>query len=500
MKKRLICILCLAVLALAGCDIAAPAPDAGVGMNNEAEQNIPTTLTDITLAYHVRAKQNPLIESDALNQKLNTVLFLPAVTFDDKMQPIYGAASDCSVSGQTVTVKVNGNRKFTDGTAVTGAAVAACFQTVLDTPTSPYFRQLENIESVSASGNTVMLKLKTPDPGALFCLDIPIVKESGDKFVGCGDYMLSRRNGMDALIPSPYALTKPLSECIYIKDPENAEDLAVMFNGGVLDVLSTDLLTGGAFAAARNYDSMSVPERNMLYLGIAPTGRLQEAKFRAAVSTLIPREDIVKSVLMEYGTATTQPFYPSWNVVPHSQTAYTNEQIQAAFSAAGAKITNGEIRAEDGSEITLHLLACADNKTAVAIAEKCKSVAAMHSIKIVVETCETAEFTRRLKGRDFDMFVASYAVNHDLDPTPLYGPESEYNYGGMHSEVLDALYEQYRSGAVSVADYCKSFAAEMPIIPIAYTKTAVMYTKGIHTDGGASMSRPYADLGKWEAR
>ncbi len=498
MKKTffLFCILCVA---LTGCSVSPTATTSG-GLNaSDAEQA--TTLTDVACLYYPDAEPDPVLSANLTNRKLVDAVYLPLVTFDETLDVTGGCAASHTVNGRTLRFTLDAERKFSDGSAVTGEAVAACFERAMKNKSSPYHAGLSGVESVSGSGLTVTVTFKEETPGALYACCLPVAKaaENG-KFVGCGNYVFGRKNGRDALLPSEYAKTDPAVDTIYLLEPKETSELSGMFNSGVLDILPTDLLEDNTFSASRNYDIASCLNNEMIYLGVSAENALNTAARRRAFGRLIPRDDIVKNVLMGLGKATARPFYPSWNALSEEALSYGEEKIIDAFTDAGWKNASGKLTYADGQKIALSLLVAEDDPVTADAAERIKAAATSRGISLSIESEPRGSFDSRLLRGDFDLFLRRQQMRTDLDPGALLTSDGAQNYGGVASGTLDKAYKAWRTGQIDAAAFCEAFEKETPFIPVAYTAQTVYLTKGLRHDMKMSFLCPLGDLSSWIAQ
>ena len=497
--KKMMLLLIAVCLILSGCS-AKTKPASSEKADDPGTANTETTLTDISCLYYPGADPDPILSRNLTNRKLLDAVYLPLVTFDETLDITGGCAESYKAEGDTLRFSLDTNRKFSDGSALTGEAVAACFNRAMKDETSPYHAQLQNVESVTAAGNFVTVTLKEQAPGAVYTCCIPVAKQGKDgKFLGCGNYFIGRKNGMNVLLPSKYAKPEPTIDVIYLQEPKETSELTGMFNSGVLDVLPTDLLEDNTFSASRNYDIASCLQNRMLYLGVNDGGNLSSAALRRAFSMLIPRDDIVKNVLMGLGKATARPFYPAWNALPEESLTYEEEKIVKAFVGAGWKDAGGKLMKADGQKIRLSLLIEESDPAAADAAERIKAAATARGITVTVETEPHQAFDRRLLRGDFDLFLRWQDLPLDLDPGALFCSDGTQNYGGVKSASLDRAYADWRRGSTDAKTFCDVFAAEMPLIPVAFSAQTVYLTKGLRHDMKMSYLCPLGNLAEWQA-
>ncbi|MBQ6947123.1 MAG: hypothetical protein IJN42_03660 [Clostridia bacterium] len=495
MKKRLIALLLVVCLLLTGCELTETFTEDL--LTEEKEEKI-TTLSDLSVVYYPGTGVHPLMDTSLANQKVHANVFLPAVTYNERLEPTYGVASEVTQEGDRITITPNTARKFSDGSAVTASDIAASFRYVLNNIDSPYYRRLAKVESVSVSGGKAVLNLKDADPGALYCMDIPIVKQAGTEknpeYYGAGDYMFSDYNDVPVLLANPHSATPPVVTPVYLLTPDSDEGLDAMFNSGVLKILPSDLIAQGTFSASREYKTVSHLTNTMIFVGA--NNEKVPAAARRALSALIPRADIVDNVLMGLGQSATLPFYPGWSQVPAPGVQAPKDRLIELFTAAGFEAKNGELIAKEGDKPGYELLVCKDNKEHLAVAGKIRSAALVLGLEITVNEVERSTFEYRLENGNFELYVARYTLNHNLSCSELFLGEEAPNYCGVPSAALTNAYNTYMNGG-KPADYLKILEQECPILPVAFLKNAVYHTRGISPTGGLSESQPLGELSQW---
>ena len=498
MKKvwNVILIFCL-VFCLCGCELTDTLTDSDIGTTDDVEQQRVTTLENLSFIYFDDKGLHPLMDSSLANQKVHTVVYEPAFTLDEDMNIIYGCAAEVTVDGTHIAILPDTGRHFSDGTRLSAELMAKCYRYVLENPSSPYYRQLSGVENVYAQGGKLHLTLGAADESVLYGLDIPIVYEKDGAYYGCGDYMISKYRDEPALVVSPYAKTQPLMQVITLLDPSGESSLASMFDSGVLSVLPTDIMKDGSLSAGREYQSVEYLTDTMLYVGINVQNN--SAAWRRAVSAMIPRKDIVESVLMGDGVATARPFYPLWSKLPEETVAQSDKTaLIERFTSAGLKVENGELYTADGEKPVYEIVVCEDTKTHIAAAEKIRSAGQALGLQFDVVSVDADTFAKRLKNGNFDLYIARFDLNNYLDATDLFETDGSYNYGGVSLLSLDKAHVQLMAGEITVEEYLTQFERECPILPIAFIKNELCYTEGVSLAGKISSSNPLGDPAGWK--
>ena len=490
----------LLCLGLCSCEITDTYPDSTLGSGQQqAEKH--TELNQISLVYFDDKGLHPLLETSLANQQVNQAIYQALFTFDENLSIKYGCATEVSMNGKTITITPNTERRFSDGSVLTPHLIAQSFEFVLEHPDSPYYRQLSNLESADVQSGMVILTLKEKDPCALYGLNIPIVKEKDGKYYGCGNYMLSKHQNMPALVANPHSPQKPNLAPIPLLNPISETTMATMFNSGVLDVLTSNMMVSGTLSITREYKSTAFLTNTMLYVGINAQNEKLTTAMRQALGKMIPREDIVKSVLMGNAVATTRPFYPKWSSLPEETVSVPDKTVLLdTFKKAGLISKNGELLTVDGKTPSFDLLVCEKDKTHTATAEKIKSAAAALGLQINLEIADKETFLKKLKNGKFDLYIARFSFAPDMNPTALYAKESEYNYGKMNLENLEKSWKSFTDGKAPLTQYIENFEKDCPVLPIAFIKNTLYYTEGVSPAGSISYFSPLGHLSSWKSK
>lgn len=110
---------------------------------------------------------DPRLATDATSERINRLLYRRLVEFDERSLPVPGIASwePLSPTAYRFTLGTEG-RRFSDGSALTAADVAATFRSVLDPATaSPHRALLSIIERIEVlDADRLTFRLREPDP------------------------------------------------------------------------------------------------------------------------------------------------------------------------------------------------------------------------------------------------------------------------------------------------------------------------------------------------
>ena len=178
------------------------------GCNQEADPYIPTgdgledqtpIHTDppptpqeqkVTLVYDPDSPLNPFQATNQSNRTLLTLVYQGLFAVNEKYQasPVLCDKYNVSTDMKTYTFYI-AKARFSDGTALTAADVAASLEAAR---TSPWYGgRLQHVSTIQVFGDAVVLELSTPMTDLPLLLDIPIVKASqvdAPRPLGTGPY------------------------------------------------------------------------------------------------------------------------------------------------------------------------------------------------------------------------------------------------------------------------------------------------------------------------
>ena len=98
--------------------------------------------------------------------------------YDENYNLVPELASSYSISedSKLLTVAMNGNARWHDGSRVTATDVAHTINVIKNSPSSPYYALVSNMARATARGNSIEIELGTPNALEAYKLIFPIVK------------------------------------------------------------------------------------------------------------------------------------------------------------------------------------------------------------------------------------------------------------------------------------------------------------------------------------
>jgi len=423
--------------------------------------------TPVSIAWEAPPRTiDPRFNVDADSQYLENLIHCSIASFDKNGQTIGDLAEGWTWNDPTtLVVRLKQGAKFSDGSAVTAADVAATYaffkKESLKTP-SPRAGAFSTVASVTADKGQVVFKLTQPDATFVTNLVIGILPErlaGGDiisehpKMVGCGPFTLSSVtvNHLELRRNEHYGLGNPAkSDRIEIKIVRDETTRFAKLRKGEIDIVQNILSRDVLETLAKTSPNLRIERRpglNTTYLGFNmkdPT--LANPKVRQAISRAINREAIIKYALK--GLA-----QPATTMLPPSDPFFNKNIPTAAFDPKAAeKILDdaGLVRAPGGKPRFSLSYKTTNNMTRVAIAKAIAADLRKIGIDVVVEPLEWGRFKADVEaGRD-QMWRLSWVGFKDPDiyryafATENFPPAGG-NRGWYSNPELDKLLSESRA-------------------------------------------------------
>lgn len=135
-------------------------------------------------------------------------------------------------------------------------------------------------------------------------------------------------------------------------------------------------------------------------------------------------------------------------------------------------------------------------------AELVREQLARVGVDVVVEPLEPALFYERLKARDFDAALSSWAASLYVDPSPIWGEESEFNFTTYQSARVQALLAKGRAetNADAAAEVWRELQAviyEDQPYAFLYWADEIVAIDGRFQDATVDLVGGWRDLHRW---
>ncbi len=389
---------------------------------------------NITIAYDPGQGTNPYLTSSLITHQLSGLLYTGLVVNDSEKKSQNLLAHMITADEQNIiyTVRLRNDMTFEDGSEITVQDVASSLTAAKNS--EYYGTLLQNMLSVVAVGDEVVIELETADAFFYRLLTMPILKSSevGQKNpMSSGEY----RREADTLILRDEA-SESVTQTIELVDMTESQSVAEGLNIGRISVLDTTYLS--SFLPYSDLSLVSYPTDNLLFLGFNPDSQLfSEPLQRRAIASIVPRDEIVADVYDENAFGTLCPLHPvsGYCDCTVDYTPLDQNEVTILFNreSAGRTAVTNEIK--------------------IAFAEYGISVN-----ELIAEDHE--QFEELFEQGDYDIYLAKVLLPPNLDFSFFLDEE-------VISQHLMLEYQNMKSTG-ETERFCDAFSFEMPVVPILF--------------------------------
>ncbi len=459
MKKRLLCLLLALGLMLSGCTLFDRQPEDGGSADAEPENGDPTINLDtdrteslFTLGWSPELGLNPYLTRSTTNWTFLPLIYegLFQLTPEFEAEPLLCQSAETSMDGRLWTLALRKDAAFSNGVTMTAADVIYSLELAMRSEL--YGDRLACIDNVVQSGQyEVTLSLNKPMGSLPLLLDIPIIRSgSAEAPVGTGPYVLIQTEEEQYLerVAGWRGGEAPIGR-IYLYEVSNMDSVRDAFEFGRVDMVVSDLNSGGAVNFHSNYELWSQDTTILQFLSFHPESTLfSSSAVRAAVTHAIDRQKLITEHLDGYGVAATLPTHPrsgGYQLSLAEDYDYDPECLRTAVAEAGLTGRRGTMLVNAGNDAN-----CA---AAEAIAASLREAGL--EIEVVTATGENYDALQNLGGydlaycevrltADFDLSaffggrLSGYAIQHEDAPALcLAALENQGNFYDLHKLIMD---------------------------------------------------------------
>ena len=475
--------LMLAALVLTGCGGAQDSlPAAGTAGVPAAQQT--TAAGEFVLPYTAAEGFNPYLTDSALTLQNSRLLYDSLVEITGNFELEYEVAQSVVSSGTTVEIRVEGS--FADGSAITGADVAASIEAAR---TSTLFGgRFAGVQTVRAAGDLVTLTLSEPDSLFAYLLDIPVMRASevGQSApASSGRYSLAE-DERGAYLVANESFDPPAGlETIRLEEIGGYDAMVSALNIGAISLFASEQeadLAGSNICNTAYYNL-----NNLVFLGIQAIGEdspLAQPAMRRAINLAISRRQIADRAYYSrayVATGVINPRFPG-----QAQAATLAEEPDLGEAAAlieslGYTLdeASGYYQDAGGNRLSFTLLCYSGSSfkryTATLIAQQLAEC----GIEVTVqEEADFAVYHDRILSGQAPLYIGEVKLYNNMDMDVFFSDGGDARTGLALSEELLAAYDGFKADSGALAAFENAFAAQMPFIPLVFKNGVVTYAKG----------------------
>lgn len=502
--RRLLSLLLSAVLVLALPACGSPGgtsdsqPDPGPASSDGTSQE-PVAIP-FSLAVYPSYSLHPVLGENRANLTLAPLLYEPLFQLDENFQavPVLCQSYSASPDNLSWTFTLRSGVTFSDGTPLTGEAVAAALNTARQAG-SRYAQRLRDVTAVTAGENSVVITLSRPNGDLPALLDIPIANGAGDRPAGTGPYVLAGSGDALSLTARTgwwQRKTLPAQE-IPLKAVARSDDLLSAFASGDIGLVDVDLMGTNSLGYSGSYETWDYATTDLLYLGFnTQRGLCQRPEVRRALARAVDRDSIVQVDYARHACASLLPVHPSSPLYDQSlaqKLSYDPEETVAQLE---------ELRLLGRS---LTILVNSENSAKAAAAQRIAYQLESAGMEVTLTKLAFEDYTAALAAGNFDLYLGEVVFTANFDLSPLLSSAGSLNYGGWREEQTDGLLSilQGASGSARTSAARALFThleEQVPLVPICFKNGSVLTQWGRLSGLSPVRGNVFAQLENWDLR
>lgn len=482
------------VLTLSGCSELPEMPTTDADRTESSSPEESQEVLQMALAYSHDDTLNPFTAVTEVNGQLTGLLYEGLVSLDETLTPQPALASEIKVEDTRLIATLREGAVFSDGTAVTPEDVVTSFQAAKESPR--YRELLINIKSAKVEGDTVVFTLNSPDRNAKACLSFPVVKgttltdEPAKGPVGTGLYQLKSAKKGVRLVQNQQRTDTLTFPTISLQHLPNDAARQYGLASGDITYFYDDLSEGDEphiTGANRRVDTNS-----LVFLGInGEKGKLKEPAVRRALSLLLDRSAATQAVYGQWATASAAPFPAHWKKM-----AKETVSIDRDLNKANDLLDEAECPPKDGKRLELELIYYADRPERGELMEALRLQAKDGGVIITPVPLDEKEYRNRLKEGKYDLYLGEVRLAADLSLRPLLA-RGDASFGVAKNSPAAEAYAQYLKKEISLSEFLKDFAEQMPYLPLCWRSGVAGFSRRINAVTPTD-SDPYYGIAGWQ--
>lgn len=451
------------------------------------------------------------VERDMMS--IYDLVYETLIVIDDNYLPSPGVAEswEMSSNGRTWTFRLR-KSTFSNGVPLTAGDVVATAQAILDRAASEngdpgYYANLSYfVDRITAKDDsTVEVRTKSGRAywGLLYAMTFPILPAGWagiDNPPGSGAYMIDAFNPMEnlSLTPNPYWWqNQPQVKRIMVYMKNTQQQVIEDYEYARVDTIFTRAVAAAQYKSGTTSLALDYRTNQLETLLMNQSSwKLSSLGVRRAIRFAIDVDRIANNVYMGMVLRTDTPMISGTWMYNDTLSSYFRTDLEEARrlleEEGWSDIDDDGIleKARDGEtvELTLRLdyYEEPDNSVRVEVANFIADALGQIGIQVNVSARSLSDVSQRLSAGNFELALASYAMDVCPDPGFLLMKGNTGNYGRYRSDRMDTLFKELRQ-ATSQQEYQQKlhaiqaqFAEDCPFICLFYRSGAVL-TRRMYT-------------------
>ncbi len=509
--KKIVCILCSALILFSGCGKKGGTQDAKNQNQNKA----------IKIQMHQTDTLNPILAYDETVRDALSLCYEPLFRVNGSVMPegVLAQSYEISDDSQSVIILLKDSASWHDGSAFTSEDVVYTIEYIKSQQNSPYYFCVQYIEEAKVIDDlSVKLTLSRPYAQMAYSLYFPIIpnksEELDEKIMGTGAYKMVRY-----LPSSEITLEKNTSwhggeaqtDSVLVTMTRNNDIAASAFNTGVINVVTSSAYDLSNYALMEDVKSKKYPSARYEYMAFNQGSSIFASKFiRLAVTSAINREELVENAYNGYAVAANAPLHPqSEKVMPSvTLTEYNLENTYELLFYEGytPNENTGLLEDENKNSITFTIIVNKENTARVSCAEQISAQLVKAGMNVSVQELDFGAYKEAIESGSYDAYIGGTTLGNIYDYEFLLSGEGELNYFGYSDKYMELALSQMASSPSedslenAILNFEEVFTREQPVCGIAFLSDVLITSGKVSGEFAPTMNFPYSNLYNWKLK
>jgi peptide/nickel transport system substrate-binding protein len=466
----------------------------------------------ITIASIAPLSLNPLLNMDPSVDNMLRLIFEPLAILDENLKPVPNLAKsfELSYTDNSILVTMRDDVFWTNGSKVTAYDVVFSIDTIRNASNSIYKEQINNIVSTNViDEQNIRIHFRNGSTISKYSLLFPIIPASHYRGnlnasvpVGNGPFMMYeyRQNREITLVKNPnYFKGAPNIQTIRVIMVQDNQTKYYAFQENIIDALPTSLSSFNRHSGSRDSLVNTYATGVFDFIGFNLSNNyLRDRRVRQAIAHSVDIEEIMRNVYLGQGERALTPINPaSW--LYESDVLYHEHNIETAIA-----LLNQSSMSEHSRENTVfRILVNEENIERVSVANILQRRLLDIGIQSEIAAVSFLQYTDMLNRGEFDIFIGGVNLSHTPDLTSMFGTNGNINFSSYSNEVMDVQLRAVLNSSTeeelkrNVSNVQKTIANDIPIVGLAFRKSALVTGKNIYGAVEPSANNVFMGIHNW---